>query len=244
MTGRIAAYTGFRPPSLNELYRPFRVGNDITDANADLVPEQLTGAEMGLHAGDDERFVDLGVFINRLDHPITNVTIATGPLASPTAGFIPAGGTLRQRQNLGQIRSRGLEARGRYRLTQSLGLEGALTLTHARVARANATVNGLRPAEAPDYSGSVGVEAHIARAALHADLVFEGETFDDDLNALPLKASRNLSLRLDYPLMRQATLTASVTNGLDAAIPVTHAGDGTIGYDTGRRISIGLVWRQ
>ena len=70
------------------------------------------------------------------------------------------------------------------------------------------------------------------------------ETFDDDLNTLPLKASHNLSLSLDYPLMRQVTVQAAVSNAFDAAIPVTHAGDGTIGYDTGRRISIGLVWRQ
>lgn len=244
LTGRIAAYTGFRPPSLNELYRPFRIGNDVTDANADLRPEGLTGAELGVRGGDTRRFLDVGVFVNRLDHPITNVTIATGPFASPSAGFIPAGGSLRQRQNLGQIRAYGLEARGGYDLNAALALEGALTLTHARVARANPTVNGLRPAEAPAYSGSAGIEAHIARATVHADLVFEGETFDDDLNTLPLKASHNLSLSLDYPLMRQVTVQAAVSNAFDAAIPVTHAGDGTIGYDTGRRISIGLVWRQ
>ncbi len=244
VTGRVAAYTGFRPPSLNELYRPFRVGNDVTDANADLTPENLSGAELGVRGGDTRRFVDLGVFVNRLDHPITNVTLATGPFTSPTAGVIPAGGTLRQRQNLGQIRAYGLEARGRYELNATLALDGALTLTHARVARANPTVNGLRPAEAPDYAGSVGLEMRIARATVHTDLVFEGQTFDDDLNTLPLKASRNLSLRLDYPLGRQVILTASVTNALDAAIPITHAGDGTIGYDTGRRVGIGLTWRR
>ena len=244
MTGRVAAYTGFRPPSLNELYRPFRVGNDVTDANADLRPENLTGAELGVRSGDTRRFVDIGIFANRLDHPITNVTLATGPFTSPTAGVIPAGGTLRQRQNQGQIRAYGLEARSRYELSDAFALEGALTMTHARVARAGPAVNGLRPAEAPDYAGSLGLEAHLARATVHADMVFEGQTFDDDLNTLPLKASRNLSLRVDYPLLRQVTLTAAVTNALDAAIPITHAGDGTIGYDTGRRIGIGLVWRR
>ena len=44
---RAAAYAGFRPPSLNELYRPFRVGNDVTNANAALVPEKLYGVEAG-----------------------------------------------------------------------------------------------------------------------------------------------------------------------------------------------------
>src|SRR5690606_40027417 len=36
---RAAAYAGFRPPTLNELHRPFRVGNDITEANPALAPE-------------------------------------------------------------------------------------------------------------------------------------------------------------------------------------------------------------
>ncbi len=43
---RAAGYTGFRPPTLNELYRPFRVGNDITEANSALKPEKLYGAEL------------------------------------------------------------------------------------------------------------------------------------------------------------------------------------------------------
>jgi outer membrane receptor protein involved in Fe transport len=45
---RAAAYTGFRPPTLNELHRPFRVGNDVTEANPALRPETLSGADIGL----------------------------------------------------------------------------------------------------------------------------------------------------------------------------------------------------
>ena len=47
---RASAYRGFRAPTLNELYRPFRVRNDITEANADLDLERLTGAEVGFDA--------------------------------------------------------------------------------------------------------------------------------------------------------------------------------------------------
>lgn len=45
---RAAAYAGFRPATLNELHRPFRVGNDITEANPDLEPEKLYGIEAGI----------------------------------------------------------------------------------------------------------------------------------------------------------------------------------------------------
>jgi outer membrane receptor protein involved in Fe transport len=41
---RAAAYSGFRPPTLNELHRPFRVGNDITEANPALRAPSSTGS--------------------------------------------------------------------------------------------------------------------------------------------------------------------------------------------------------
>src|SRR5581483_12343393 len=100
---RVAAYAGFRPPTLNELHRPFRVGNDVTESNPRLKPETLQGVEAGL--GGDAPFRWSGtVFYNWLKDPITNVTLGVGPATFPTAGFIPAGGTLRQRQNAGEIR--------------------------------------------------------------------------------------------------------------------------------------------
>ncbi len=244
VSGRIAAYSGFRPPSLNELYRPFRVGNDVTESNSGLKPETLTGAEIGLRAGNAARFVDVDVFANTLKDPITNVTVAVGPFTSPTAGFIPAGGSLRQRQNVGEIRAYGLEARGRYPLNDTVALTGSATLTHASVAKASPTVNGLRPAEAPQVAASLGLEAGLRKAIIHADIAYEGDTYDDDLNTLRLKASRNVSLSVDYPLAQHLTVTAAVYNALDDRIQITHAGDGTIGYDTGRMVSIGLTYRR
>ena len=44
---RSAAYLGWRLPTLNELFRPFRAGPDATAANPDLDPERLAGAEAG-----------------------------------------------------------------------------------------------------------------------------------------------------------------------------------------------------
>ncbi len=41
--------SGFRAPTLNELYRQFRVGAILTLANHDLGPERLVGGELGLN---------------------------------------------------------------------------------------------------------------------------------------------------------------------------------------------------
>ncbi|EJL34887.1 outer membrane cobalamin receptor protein, partial [Caulobacter sp. AP07] len=85
---RASGYTGFRPASLNELHRPFRVGNDITEANAALKPERLQGFELGVSRKGDKGLVAATAFWNRIEDPITNVTLS---------------GTLRQRQNAGRI---------------------------------------------------------------------------------------------------------------------------------------------
>jgi outer membrane receptor protein involved in Fe transport len=39
---------GFRAPTLNELYRQFRVGTVLTLANNQLGPEHLVGGELGV----------------------------------------------------------------------------------------------------------------------------------------------------------------------------------------------------
>src|SRR5690606_19637864 len=112
---RLAAYSGFRPPTLNELHRPFRVGNDITEANAALAPERLQGVEVGWSRAGSRLEWSATLFWNRLEDAIVNVTIAEGPGTFPPAGFVPAGGVLRQRQNAGTISAVGVEAEARWR---------------------------------------------------------------------------------------------------------------------------------
>ncbi|WP_164094145.1 TonB-dependent receptor domain-containing protein, partial [Stenotrophomonas maltophilia] len=68
---------GWRLPTLNELYRPFRAGADATAANAALDPERLTGAEIGM---DWRPMPSLTLratgYWNRLRGAIANVTLA------------------------------------------------------------------------------------------------------------------------------------------------------------------------
>ena len=233
MSYRIAAYTGVRPPSLNELYRPFRVGNDVTEANAALRPETLTGLEFGFRRAR----LNADIFYNVLHDPVTNVTIGFGPATFPTAGFIPAGGTLRQRQNGPDIKAYGLEFNGDLSLTQHLDLTASGTLTHARTGI-------LRPAQAPAYSLSLGLNADLQPLTLSADLTFDGDSFEDDRNTLKLKAYHRLDLRAAYALTPHITLQTTVANALDAAIPIARSNDGTLSYDNARRLTVGLVYRR
>ncbi|HYM00250.1 MAG TPA: TonB-dependent receptor, partial [Blastocatellia bacterium] len=78
LTIAASVYRAFRAPTLNELYRNFRVGNIITDANSDLKAERLTGYEGGATVtGFNQRLTLRGTFFwNDVDRAIANVTTA------------------------------------------------------------------------------------------------------------------------------------------------------------------------
>ena len=102
----VAGYTGFRPASLNELYRPFRVGNDVTEANAALKPERLEGLEAGITHKGAKGLIEATAFWNRIEDPIVNVTLGAGPGTFPIGGFIPElGGSLTtaEKQNVDRL---------------------------------------------------------------------------------------------------------------------------------------------
>lgn len=243
---RAAAYVGFRPPTLNELHRPFRVGNDITEANAGLKPETLYGLEAGL-AGEGALKWNLGLFYNQLRDPITNVTIGIGPGTFPIAGFVPAGGALRQRQNAGEIDAYGLEGDVAADLSAAWTLRAAFSLTHARVdGGALATqLTGKRPAQAPALTVTAGgCWRPLARLTLDADLRYESKRFEDDLNQRVLKAGSSLDLRAGWKLSPWTEVYLAADNALNADLAVSQTADGVTGYAAPRTVYVGFALRR
>jgi outer membrane receptor protein involved in Fe transport len=241
-TARLAGYTGFRPASLNELYRPFRVGNDVTEANAALKPERLQGLEAGVSHKGDKGLVEATAFWNRIDDPIVNVTLGAGPGTFPIGGFIPAGGVLRQRQNAGTIDAVGLEARAE-RTVGAVTLNSALSVTDARVDGGSTApqLTGKRPAQAPVWSATAGLSAELTeRLTLASDLTWEGKRFDDDLNSRVLDPAWRLDARLDWRVRPLVTLYLAGDNLLDADIQTSRTADGVAGYAAPRVVRVGL----
>ena len=240
---RLAAYSGFRPATLNELHRPFRVGNDLTEANAALEPERLTGVEAGWAWTGDRASLTATAFWNRIEDAIVNVTIGEGPGTFPRAGFVPAGGDLRQRMNAGTIEATGLEVDGRLDLTDALSLRAALSATDARVdgGAAAPQLTGLRPAQAPIWSAVAGLDWRpLDRLALAADLRWESRRFDDDLNSRVLDAASTVDLRADWSLTPSAAVWMAVHNLFDAEVEVAETGPGVVGFGPPRTLSLGI----
>lgn len=88
----------FRAPSLNELYRAFRVGNVLTLANENLKAEKATNLESGLSYSKKNIYLRGNFFWTEVSNPVSNVTL------SQTVSLIT-----RQRQNAGKTRSSGIE---------------------------------------------------------------------------------------------------------------------------------------
>jgi outer membrane receptor protein involved in Fe transport len=244
--GRAAAYSGFRPATLNELHRPFRVGNDLTEANAALEPERLKGIEAGLAWASGATEVQATVFWNQIDEAIVNVTIGAGPGTFPRAGFVPAGGALRQRQNAGVIEAVGIEASIEHRIDGRLSLDAAVSVTEAELDGGTAApqLTGLRPAQAPVVSASAGV---VWRAAERLTLVgrvrYEGDRFEDDLNSRVLDEAVTLDARAEWTVHDGVIAFVAADNLFDAEVEVSETGDGVEGYGPPRMVRAGLSLR-
>ncbi|WP_312144045.1 TonB-dependent receptor domain-containing protein, partial [Brevundimonas sp.] len=240
---RAAAYSGFRPATLNELHRPFRVGNDLTEANAGLVPETLQGVEAGLAFEGPLSAFGATLFWNRIEDAIVNVTVGEGPGTFPRAGFVPAGGVLRQRQNAGTIEATGVEINARQTVRGGLDLTGAVSVTDARVDGGTAApqLTGLRPAQAPIWSASAGVDWRASeKLRLGARARYESKRFEDDLNSRVLGAAVTLDLRADWQVNDAAALWLAADNLFDAEAEVSETGTGVEGYGPPRLFSVGL----
>lgn len=232
LTLRGAAYLGWRLPTLNELYRPFRVGAETTAANAELVPERLKGVEAGLEWRPATRArIGLTVFANRLADAIANVTLGLGPN--------------RQRQNLDAIEASGIELDARYAFG-GWTWSGGWSWVDARV-RANgaaAGLDGLGPAQTPRHSFSstlawTGGEGRGASLTAR----YTGAQFEDDLNRQRLPAALTLDAVASWPLSPALALEARAENLTGARVLAGVSGDGIEERATPRTLWIGLTAR-
>jgi outer membrane receptor protein involved in Fe transport len=240
---RAAAYSGFRPATLNELHRPFRVGNDITEANAGLEPERLRGVETGWSWAGERASLSAGVFWNRIEDAIVNVTLAEGPGTFPRAGFVPAGGVLRQRRNAGTIEAVGVEVDGRFAVTDALSVRAAAAFTEAEVDGGSDApqLTGLRPAQAPRWSATAGLDWRATdRLALAADLRWESDRYEDDLNSRVLEGAVTAAVRADWTLRPGVDLWLAADNLFDAEVEVAESGTGVAGYGPPRTLRLGV----
>ena len=244
---RSAAYGGFRAPTLNELYRPFRLGNNITEANPGLTPEKLYGAEIGFGQKMDSFAWDATGFYNQLHGAITNVTVAHGPVTVSGLGTVPAGGLLIQRQNAGNIHAYGIEAEAHWQSTDWLALNTAFDYVDAHVegGLAAAQLTGKRPAQAPRFTLTGGLRATpLDRLTVTATVRYEGTRFADDQNTLRLAPAATVDARVSYRLWDGLSAYLAGDNLFNAQVATTESADFVTNYASPRVLRIGFSWTE
>ncbi len=242
---RASLQRAFRRPTLNELYRPFRVGANVTEANADLRTESVTSAEFGAELKADDFTASAALFTNDLRDAVGNVTIARGPGTFPIVGFVAAGGVGRQRLNLERTRVRGLELSAKW-LPPSLpfGLVAGALINDATVRRtalAPALV-GNRVAQVPRYSASLGGTwgESSSKLSFTPRVRYIGRQFEDDENQLTLGAVVVADLGVNYTLTKNLTLFLNAENLGNARIETGRSADGLVNIGTPRLVLGGV----
>jgi outer membrane receptor protein involved in Fe transport len=200
--------SGFRAPTLNELYRQFRVGAVLTLANDQLGPERLVGGEAGVNLAP---FSNLTIrstwYDNRIKNPVSNVT---------RLDLV----NTQQRQNLGRTRVWGVQTDAEYRWSSAFKVSGGYLYNQAKVKEYGpnpALVGNFLP-QVTKHRGSIQasyVSTRIATLALGVQ--FFGRQFDDDLNqrVVPGESSPGLPKYtvVDFTASRRVAPNVSVFFG-------------------------------
>ena len=222
----VSGYRAFRAPTLNELYRTFRVGNVLTLNNAALNAERLTGAEAGVNVTGWNRRLNLrGTFFwSDIVNPVENVTI------SQTQSLIT-----REKENLGRTRSRGVELDGVVHVNRDIQITAGYAYTAATVVSYPGNPGGidLTGLDVPQVPRNVFTwEARYwnpSRLLFSVDGRYVSRQFDDDQNMFPLDGFYTMDLQVGRSLTRHLEVFGAVENLLNqryqvARTPIVNLG--------------------
>jgi outer membrane receptor protein involved in Fe transport len=219
----------FRAPTLNELFRDFRVGSTVTTANDALEPETLTGVEGGATFSRGPAALRVVGFWNHLANAVTNVTLSSTPAL-----------ITRQRRNAGTIRAAGLEVEGEWQIVPAVRATlGVQFVDSIFVESQEPGLTGNRVPQVPRAQGAAGLRILAPAGVLAtAQFRFMSPQFDDDQNAFLLRSAQILDLYASRALPRGLDLYVAVENMFNQEYDVGRTPTRTIGLP--RTIRAGL----
>ncbi|HYT68318.1 MAG TPA: TonB-dependent receptor [Vicinamibacterales bacterium] len=215
MTLRGTWMSGFRTPTMNELYRSFRVGNTTTQANASLKAEESHGPEVAFTMRRDRWTARAIAYATWLDGAVYNRTLS----ASSSA-------IVRERTN-GDARTIGSELELEWRAHRGITVTSAWAINDATFT--SGELDGKRVPQVPRASGSIGARANAGAFAGAATLRIIGAQFDDDRNELGLARGSLLDGRAGWRWSRRVELFAALENALDEELDTGRTPIRTVG---------------
>ena len=207
-------FRAFRGPTMNVLYRTGQVGQQTTLANDALLAERATGFEFGGEEVGRFGRIRATYFWTEVNRPISAVELSQTPTTE-----------LLQRQNLGQIRSRGAMVEGQTATWRGLDASFGYQLAVATVtafnssspAQANLTGNWIPEVPRQSVTGVVNY-VWPKVATLHGFASYEGKAFDDAANQYVLRPYARVDVSAERGLGRGFSVYAGAQNLLNRTI--------------------------
>ncbi len=230
LTGSV--YRAFRSPTMNELYRRFQVGQAVTLPNPNLLSERATGWETGLQFSLPSRntVVRASYFWTEVNRPVTSLTLSVTPTQ-----------ILEQRENLGQIRSRGVSLDYESQPLSWLSITGGYQYANATVTQfvQDPSLVGKWIPQVAHNMATAQVTATKPKIGLVELLgTISGRQYDDDQNRFLLHGYFQLDAYAAHSLGARTEIYGAVSNIFNRDIEVGRTPLLTLG--TPRMASIGI----
>lgn len=244
---QLAVFSGYRAPTLNELYRPFRVRNDITEANPTLANERHQGLDLSLtNSTSETSSFRLSAFYYEAEEMIANALITTDSGFDPRFGFIPDGGSGSSRVNLERSTVSGIELQSHKAITESL--HTSLTAVYSNTEIRSDELSELRgnafPHSAP-WKAVASIDWQASETlSLWANYRWYDRSWENLSNTRRLGATSDLSVGARYKIDEHSSVSISLTNALDEENLTGLATNGLMTIDEPREILLSYTWKK
>lgn len=246
-SSQLTLFSGYRAPTLNELYRPFRVRNDITEANPNLANERHQGIELSLSNNlNDSSEVRLSAFYYQAEEMIANALITTASGFDPRFGFIPTGGSGSSRVNLEENRVSGIEIHANKNISETV--RTSITAIYADTRILTDELIGLQgnafPHSAPWKAVATIDWLPSEKWAFWTTYRWYDRSWENLSNSRRLGATSDLSIGARYEIDAQTSLSFSLSNALEEENITGLATNGLVTIDEPRELLLTFTWKK
>jgi outer membrane receptor protein involved in Fe transport len=241
----ISAGSGFRLPTLNELHRPFRVRNDIVEANPSLDPERFTSIEASVEWRPcDDLTTSASVFHHWIKDAIANVPVTDPAEIAKIFGTIPPGGSGSIRRNVDEARVAGFEAKLDWQAHDQVEINLAALWSETRFTESaqQPLLEGKPFPQAPELRLMAGVEWRpVDDVSLFAGWEYGSSQYDDALAQRTIPDYTSVRIGASWRVDK-AIYQIRIDNLLDEEIQTGLSSDGIRTLAAPRSIWIGAEW--
>lgn len=242
----LSAGTSFRLPTLNELHRPFRVRNDLTEANPGLDPERFLSLEGTLDwQAADSLKVEASLFHHWISDAIANVPVTDPARIAAIFGSLPPGGTGAQRQNVDEARVLGVQGGLEWRPRDAVTVrcDGIWSDTEFTSSATQPLLDGKPFPQAPDLRLIAATDWRVTDTlTLSAGWEYGASQYDDALAQRRIPSYTSARLGATWQAAARVLLHARVDNLFDQEIATGLSGDGIRTLAAPRSFWLGAEW--